>query len=57
MLHALDGRRPDWENFGSLMPVNPAYRNLVESGSLDGMTPRQIEEIAFAVEGGANVGS
>ena len=56
MLHALDGRRPDWENFGSLMPVNPAYRNLVESGALDGMTSRQIEEIAFVVEGGANVG-
>ena len=57
MLHALDGRRPDWENSDFLMPVNPAYRELVERGALAGMTPRQIEEIAFAVEGGANVGS
>jgi hypothetical protein len=35
-------RRPDWENFGSLMPVNPAYRELVERRALAGMTPRQI---------------
>jgi hypothetical protein len=55
MLHALDGRRPDWENSDFLMPVNPAYRELVERGALAGMTPRQIEEIAFAVEKGSNV--
>ena len=49
MFHSLTGRLPEENpNFGSLMPVNPAYRRMLEAGELEGKERDEIERLAFA---------